>query len=110
MSALEHILATSGAVRVDALKNEVALAKVKVDEGKAKMTTLLRDVYSVEARFVFTQGKTDSDIGVNKLAKKLAQEQSKKDVDVGPLTLTIDNVSLATFCTLLMLIYTGDIE
>ncbi|KAG0035410.1 hypothetical protein BGZ82_005278 [Podila clonocystis] len=46
MSAMNRIPTTSGASRVETLKNEVAVAKNKVIENKATMENLLADVYS----------------------------------------------------------------
>ncbi|KAF9325104.1 hypothetical protein BG006_011388 [Podila minutissima] len=46
MSTMKHIPSTSGAAGVDALKNEVAIAKIKANESKSTVVTLLRDIYS----------------------------------------------------------------
>ncbi|KAF9295092.1 hypothetical protein BGZ74_010966 [Mortierella antarctica] len=124
MSAMEHIPATSGASRVEDLKDEVAVAKKIADENKATMETLLSDVYSVETRLVFTQDKSSfSDFGLwahrsilsryhvfGELIKQATQKRSEKDIDLAPLTLAVDEISFPTFCSLLMFIYTGEIE
>lgn len=122
MSTWEQIPATSGSVALDTLKDEIAVAKNRADESKATMATLLRDVYSVETQFIFTQDKSCSDFGLwahrSILSKyqvfdellKAAAKQSDKNIDVGPLTLIVDKVSFTTFCALLMFIYTGEIE
>lgn len=123
MSTWDHIPATSRATLLDKLQEEVAIAKHKADESKATMATLLRDVYSVQTQFIFTQDESCSGYGlwahrailsrypaIDELLNMAADEQSNKDLDSGPLTLTVDKVSFTTFCALLMFIYTGEIE
>lgn len=123
---MEHIPDTFGASRLDALKDEVAVVKHKVNESKATMATLLRDVYSVQTQFVFTQDKPCSDFGLwahrsilskypvfEQLAKQAEEDQSSsydRGVVIRPLTLTVDKVSFASFCALLMFIYTGEVK
>src|ERR1700744_2573956 len=106
MSTWDHIPATSSATLLDKLQDEVTIAKHKADESKATMATLLRDVYSVQTQFVFIQDESCSGYGlwahrailsrypaIEELLKQAADGQSYKDLDLGPLTLTVDNVS-----------------
>ncbi|KAF9377626.1 hypothetical protein CPC16_011742 [Podila verticillata] len=126
MSVLENFPDTSGASRMKTLKDEITVAKIKEDESKAIMAALLRDVYSVQTQFVFTQDKPCSDFGLwahrsilskypvfEQHFKQSEEDQSNSHDDgvvIRPLTLTVDKVSFATFCALLMYIYTGAIK
>ncbi|KAG0011579.1 hypothetical protein BGZ81_002104 [Podila clonocystis] len=82
MSAMDHIPVTSGASRVETLKDEVAIAKNKVIENKASMENLLADVYSVEMRFVFTQDKSSfSNVGLWAHCAILSKHQIERNID-----------------------------
>ncbi|KAF9280804.1 hypothetical protein BGZ74_002519 [Mortierella antarctica] len=122
MSTLD-IPDASGAPGVEALKDEIAIAKIKANERKATMSALLRDVYSVETQFIFTQDQSCSGFGLgahscilskyqvfDELIKKAVQETSDRDLGQGPLILVVDKVSFTTFCALLTFIYTGEVE
>ncbi|KAG0334576.1 hypothetical protein BG000_008224 [Podila horticola] len=114
---------TSGGPGVESLKDEIAIYKMKAEESRTTMAALLRDVYSVDTQFIFTQDKNCSEYALwahcsilskyqafDELIKKAIQETPDKDLERGPLTVVVEKVSFATFCTLLMFIYTGEVE
>ncbi|KFH72891.1 hypothetical protein MVEG_00116 [Podila verticillata NRRL 6337] len=96
---------------------------------KENMLTLLGDIYSVDTKLIFTQDK--SYIGIelwahrsillkypilDYLIKQAKRNQATAtevgpydDSEFGPLTISIDDASIATFCAILMFIYTGKI-
>lgn len=97
---------------------------------KDNMRTFLGDIYSVDTRLTFTQDKSYIGIGLwahrsilskypilEYLIKQAKKKQATStevgpgaDLEFGPLTLSIDDVSLASFCTVLMFIYTREIK
>lgn len=90
------------------------------------MMTLLKDVYSVDIRFMFTADNRFTDISLWVHRSILSKHQvfrnliehafaaqsgsGKGGSEFSPLTLNADKVSLPTFCALVMYIYTGKIE
>lgn len=96
---------------------------------KENMLTLLGDIYSVDTRLNFTQDKSYIGIGLwahrsilskypilDYLIKQATKNQPAAtevgpydDPRFGPLTISIDDASMATFCAVLMFIYTGKI-
>lgn len=86
---------------------------------------LLRDIQSVDTRFIFTHDKTAGlDLWAHRSVLSPLHvfgyllEHSKRnlvrsvgvDSEFWPLTVKIDCVSLSTFCALLMFVYTGTAE
>ncbi|KAG0015754.1 hypothetical protein BGZ81_011542 [Podila clonocystis] len=90
------------------------------------LTTLLGDIYSVDMRFEFKLDSSYGGIGLwahravlskypllDGLIQRAVEDQAvtiDSDHEFSPLTITISDVSLSTFCVLLMFIYTGKIE
>ncbi|KAF9028965.1 hypothetical protein BGZ52_004985 [Haplosporangium bisporale] len=88
---------------------------------KDNMRTILGDIYSVDTRITFTQDKSYIGIGlwahrailskypILEYLIKQAKKNQATSTEVGPLTISIDDASLVSFCTVLMFIYTREI-
>ncbi|KAG0034400.1 hypothetical protein BGZ81_004881 [Podila clonocystis] len=90
------------------------------------MMTLLKDTYSVDTQFLFSADDSLADVGLWAHRSILSRYQVFRDLieqtsaarssstdggsEFSPLTLTVDKISLATFCVVLMFIYSGKIE
>ncbi|KAF9325105.1 hypothetical protein BG006_011389 [Podila minutissima] len=109
MSTLD-IPDASGAPGVEALKDEITIAKIKANESKAIMSALLRDSPRIRTVLDSLLGLTPAYQVFDELIKKAVQETSDRDLGPGPLTLVVDKVSFTTFCALLTFIYTGEVE
>lgn len=103
-----------------------ATKNMGANQASDMLLRLLRDIHLVETQFVFTSDKSYAGIGLwahravlskhlifDYLIKQAVKDHatsSETESEFSPLTITISGVSLATFCVLLMFMYTNKIE